>query len=1226
MRKLFWLLAALLLAFYAQSIWQGATVDALFVVRDGAIVALVAAFGFALSSGRLVDPARLPVGQGLTAPGALLIYTGAACTLAGGLLTALLPTGIVAQSGTMLWWLGLLLLIGGIGWRRAWQTAPLTGGEGRPLLREHEVIPLLPLLFVTLIGIGVRLLVLSQLPAFCLGAECERALAVAADAPWPGLSTPALWLARLLLPLTGEALFALRLAVVLLASLTIPLFYVAILGLGGRAAALLGALLLALSPWHSATDGSSGPWVTALLLITLALALWLTGYRRQQGRWALAAGLVLGLLVQADLVPGLLGWALLCWLLWLGLVALLAGAQRQLFAPAFLALGGFLVLALPPLVAGWRTATLMRDLDSTGLALPALLLTLFQQGLPATTGWTTPPALSALLGALTIGGLGLLARNLRHWLALWLLGGVLGFGVVLAYTAEPVALALLMAPLLVIATLAAQQIFVTFQQGWQRLFAPAHLLAATSLLLLLLMTPALGRVLTASTQARSSAAATLELAMAHYLATQVTATPTLAIFVPAALLASPSLPLLLDDTTVSALHPLGDAFNALYGATVLQDTLYLAPLSDTGLLDQLQALFPNATPAPQLDPESGQPLFTALFITAGMQREALGMTGFLWTGDEQATAPPTLALAPLSTLSPVWPAELPVAQPFTARWHGLLRVPVAGAYQFTVDGDDPAYWLTLQVDDQLIIDTSLALTSYSLTLAKGFYPIELTVRHPTTISSPVPTAMTIRWQRPDGIAEVIGGEYLFRTNFADGGLVGTYYRGREWQGEPLDVRKDPMIGLGALYAEPYSVRWQGKVGLARTGEYLFALLTAPTSIAQLTVDGVPLVDTTLPPADPAAEASGYAEGILYLTAGWHDLELRFAPDLTTPGLQLFWQPPGNGPTALTPAYLAPLPNVIAVERPLPALPATVTGAVGEPFALSQGVEYWNPQTHLPPTALSTLGMETQWRVGTCGGAIEQLNQPHGVAISLAQQLIYVADTGNRRVVVYGFDGVAKQRYQSEEWQEPFALDLIDQGFPVLLDAATQLLYDLNPTTGAITTRPQAASFYRPRGLGIDERGNLGVADTGGGRVVFLAPDGAELGQIGGPDTAIGRGQPVDVISANGQRWAITAEDGRLWQVDGGGSIMAIQPTDTLNGPHLATAPGGALWVSDPARRVVLYLAPTGQPLAFFAPPDLVQPTGIATAVLDDLLYLALVDSARCEVGLWRTPLSTLPQP
>ena len=1229
MRKLFWLLAALLLAFYAQTIWQTATVDTLFIVRDGLLVALIGAFCFALGSSRLGDGTQPLLGHRLTIPGAMLLYTGAACTLVGGLLTTVIPLALGQRSGLILWWLGLLLLLLSIGLRRAWQAQTTTPAGNSPVGVRSPGFPLLPLLFVTLIGIGIRLLVLSQLPAFCLGAECEGALSLTPETPWLALSTPALWLARASLLLTTDTLFSLRLGVAVLGMLTVAIFYLAAQQLAGRAAALLGALLLALSPWHSATDGSSGPWITALLVVTLALWLWLEGYRRQQGRWALAAGLLLGLLVYTNLLgaASLLGWALLLWLLLLGLLAVGAGEQRQLLGLTLLLLGGFLVIALPTLVTQWRTATLVNGLDSAGLPWSTLLLILFQQGLGAANGWAAVPLLTMGLGAFVLVGLGLLLRNLlRHWLAGWLLGGLVIFVVVLHYTAEPMALALLLLPALLTATLALQQLFATFQQPWQPLLHPTRTLAGATLLLLLFTAPAVGQLLEQSTQVRSTAEANLEVAMARYITTQRANLPDAAIFAPASLTTSPSIRLVLDGATVDAIQPLGDAFNALYSAAVIGDNLYLVPTAEGALLDLLQRLFPAALPEIQFDPESGQPLFTGLLVTAAMQRAQLGLPGLLWEGDAPATAAPTLALPQLPSLQPIWPVDLPLDRPFTARWQGTLRVPVAGAYNLTIEGGDPAHFVTLQIDQQLVLDSSFNLTSQTLTFAKGFYPIELTVRRPDPLTATLPAQVAIRWQRPDGVAEVIGGEYLSLLTPPDWGLVGEYYSGSEWQGTPLDQRKDPLIGLVTALPSPYSVRWQGKVAAERTGEYLFAVLAAPTSITRLLVDGTQLVDTSLVPVPEGETASGYAEGVLYLTQGWHDLTVDFAPDPAAPGLQLFWQPPGNGPTTLLPQYLAPTPGVLTVDRPLPALPATVNGEIGSGFALSQGVEYWKPQVRMPPTALGTLGMETQWRVGSCGNALDQLSQPHGVAISAARQLIYVADTGNRRVVEYGFDGQPKQSYQSADWQEPFDIGLIDQSFPVLLDATTQLLYDLNPATGAITTRPQTVSFYRPRGLGIDEVGNLAVADTGGARVAFLAGGGESLGAVGGPETAIGRGQPVDVVTAGGQRWAITAEDGRLWQLDRGGSVTAVQPTDTLNGPQLAATPNGALFVSDPARRVVLYLAATGQPLAFFAPPDLLLPTGVATAMIDDLLYFTLVDSASCELGLWRTPITMLPTP
>ncbi len=1226
MRKLFWLLAALLLAFYAQTIWQGATTTTAFVVRDGLLVAVLAVCCFALGSGALGSGAPSRLGQRLTAPGALLLYTGLICTLVGGLVAAIGPAGLGQRSGTILWGVGLLLLLISIGWRRAWQTQTITpAADSLPVTRPPG-LSLLPLLFVTLIGVGVRLLVLSQLPAFCLGVECEAALTLADGSV--ALATPAVWLARASLLLTTDTLFSLRLGVAVLGMLTVAVFYLAAEALTGRAAALLGGLLLALSPWHSATDGSSGPWITALLISTLALWLWLAGYHRQQGRWALAGGLLLGMLVYTGLLgaTSLVGWALLLWILLLCLLASAAGDERQLLGLALFLLGGFLVVALPTLVTQWRTVTLAAGLDSTGLTFTTLVLTLFQQGLVANNGWAATPPLAVALGAFTLVGLGLLLRNLRHWLAGWLCGGLLIFVLLLRYTADPIGLALLVLPALLTATLAVQQLFVTFQAQWQRLLHPTRTLAGATLLLLLLTAPALGQLLEQTGQVRSSEQATLDGAMAGYLTTQSSARAGTTIFVPASLLTSPSTRLVLDRDLLSQLQPLGNALNALYSAPVLQDTLYLVPAADGALLSLLQQRFPTALAELQIAPEGGQPLFSALWVTAAMQREQLGLPGFLWVGADSPTTPPTLALPQLATLQPLWPPDLPADQPFTARWQGTLRVPVAGAYNLTLAGGDSAHLVTLQIDDQLVLDSALGLLNHSLTLAKGFYPLALTVRRPAAVAPTTPAELLIRWQRPDGIDEVIGGEYLSRITAPDGGLIGEYYSGREWQGTPLDTRKDPLIGLAASFAEPYSVRWRGKVAAERTGEYLFAVLSAPTSVAQLTVNGTRMVDTSLAPLDPTAAASGYAEGVLYLTQGWHELEIAFAPDPAAPGLQLFWQPPGNGPTTLTAEYLAPVPNLLAVDRPLPALPATVSGYVGGDFALSQGVEYWKPQVRMPPTALPTLGLETQWRVGTCGNALDQLNQPHGVAISAARQLLYVADTGNRRVVEYGFDGQPTQSYQSPEWQEPFDIGLIDQSFPVLLDATTQLLYDLNPATGAVTPRPQAVSFYRPRGLGVDAVGNLAVADTGGARIAFLAGSGEALGQVGGPDTAIGRGQPVDVVSTAASRWGITAEDGRLWQLEGGGSITAVQPTDTLNGPQLAATPSGALFVSDPARRVVLYLAATGQPLAFFAPPDLQLPTGVAATVVDELLYLAVVDSATCELGLWRTPLTMLPTP
>ncbi|HMN29705.1 MAG TPA: hypothetical protein PKE45_16260, partial [Caldilineaceae bacterium] len=119
---------------------------------------------------------------------------------------------------------------------------------------------------------------------------------------------------------------------------------------------------------------------------------------------------------------------------------------------------------------------------------------------------------------------------------------------------------------------------------------------------------------------------------------------------------------------------------------------------------------------------------------------------------------------------------------------------------------------------------------------------------------------------------------------------------------------------------------------------------------------------------------------------------------------------------------------------------------------------------------------------------------------------------------------------------------------------------------------------------------------------------------------------VDALTANGALWAVTAEDGRLWRLDSGGSILAIQPTNTLNGPHLAGLPGGAFFVSDPARSLVLYFSANGQPRAQLETlGSLITPTGVAAVQSGDVVYLAVVDSATCTLSWWQGPASALPQ-
>ncbi len=288
------------------------------------------------------------------------------------------------------------------------------------------------------------------------------------------------------------------------------------------------------------------------------------------------------------------------------------------------------------------------------------------------------------------------------------------------------------------------------------------------------------------------------------------------------------------------------------------------------------------------------------------------------------------------------------------------------------------------------------------------------------------------------------------------------------------------------------------------------------------------------------------------------------------------------------------------------------------FALTQAAEMWHPHLRIPPANLPPLPLERLWQIGdTCGSAREQFAAPHGAAFSPAGDKLYVADTGNRRVVVYSVDGALENVIAGDALQEPVDVAVAADGTLLILDAATQGIFRLE-TGGELAPVSLQTGFYHPRGMDMDNMDNMAVADTGGGRVVIVEPGGTQAGQFGGQGSLLGRGQPVDALAGEGVLWAVSAEDGRLWNLTSGGSMTVVQPTGTVDGPQLAELADGRLLVSDPARGTFLLLAASGEPLGQFAyAGELVTPTGIAATRIGDGNIIAVVDTRACTLSVWR---------
>jgi DNA-binding beta-propeller fold protein YncE len=405
----------------------------------------------------------------------------------------------------------------------------------------------------------------------------------------------------------------------------------------------------------------------------------------------------------------------------------------------------------------------------------------------------------------------------------------------------------------------------------------------------------------------------------------------------------------------------------------------------------------------------------------------------------------------------------------------------------------------------------------------------------------------------------------------------------------------------------------------RAGEHFFAV-TASGPVT-LILDGRETL-LHLPPADLASEP-GFSQASIYLEQGWHTIDLRYAP-ATTPDIRVLWQPPGSGPLLLASRYLLPTQAPITMsDVPLPPAPELIDVRLGDDtFALTANLEPYQPVHGLPPAELPQLMAEPEWAVANgCGAGEFQFASPRGIALDAQHGRIYVADSGNRRVVELNLaDGTHVATYALAEFQEPVDVAIDPQGALLVLDAMLPSIFRIDRATGESAALALGTGFYHPRGMAVDGAGNIAVADTGGARVVVLDAAGSFVTQFGGLDTGLGQGQPVDALALGDQWWAIAADHGRLWRLDVLGSLAVTERTNTLTGPQLAALPDGSgFFLSDPARRTVLYFTASGRPIAQLGYAEsFTNPMGVATNFGEGgLVHLVIGDSAACSIALWR---------
>jgi serine/threonine-protein kinase len=175
-------------------------------------------------------------------------------------------------------------------------------------------------------------------------------------------------------------------------------------------------------------------------------------------------------------------------------------------------------------------------------------------------------------------------------------------------------------------------------------------------------------------------------------------------------------------------------------------------------------------------------------------------------------------------------------------------------------------------------------------------------------------------------------------------------------------------------------------------------------------------------------------------------------------------------------------------------------------------------------------------------ATAKFYHPLGVALD-ARGNVYVADLGNNLirkispdsvVTTYagsGASGADDGKGANASFNSPFDVAVDAVGNVYVADTQNNLIRKINRggvvstlagsgTQGAADGRGDAASFYRPAGLGIDASGNIYVADSNNNKIRKVTPQGVvttlagtgEFGSVNGPGATATFAGPSDVAA------------------------------------------------------------------------------------------------------------------
>lgn len=264
---------------------------------------------------------------------------------------------------------------------------------------------------------------------------------------------------------------------------------------------------------------------------------------------------------------------------------------------------------------------------------------------------------------------------------------------------------------------------------------------------------------------------------------------------------------------------------------------------------------------------------------------------------------------------------------------------------------------------------------------------------------------------------------------------------------------------------------------------------------------------------------------------------------------------------------------------------------------------------VPPTsiALAPLAGAPLVQLRTYGGGL--LLQPQD-ALRLPDGDVAVADTGHHRVVLLNASGkLVKQITQGGggALQAPFSLALTPSHRLMVLDSDAGQIDQYALDGALVSSSDLALHLGHARGIAIDAKGQVLVADPAMNAVVTLSADLTLVGTQAGAGDGSAQlfSQPSAVASSNdGSTYVVDSQNGRILQYVSGGRILHEWPIvlpDTQHSARVVVLSDGRMLASDPIHgALLLFDQSMDQPQSFALPGD-GEPLGVALGGRGDVL-------------------------